>query len=352
MPYRPKPGARESCVQFGLRCATQCRLRYVDFVRVGETCADYNVLMAKLDVPDLVVQRASRNGAAGRRWLDELPNVLGELASRWGLELTTPFTGGTAGYVVAATDRAGRSCVLKIAMPLDMDERDTFSRSVRAHQLAAGQGCAQLLAFDLDVPAILLERLGPNLATLGYTVPEILEAVTATLRSFWRPVVVDDGLRTGDEQASWLARYITTTWDELDQPCQRAVIDTAVRLCEQRAAAFDPKRSVLVHGDAHGWNTLAAGPGIYKFVDVEGFYSEPEHDLSAAMREYNDPLLEGDTAQLVRDRAEFLAERCEVDPLIVWEWGFIERVSTGLANLRDFNNDEGAKFLEVARRCL
>jgi streptomycin 6-kinase len=70
------------------------------------------------------------------------------------------------------------------------------------------------------------------------------------------------------------------------------------------------------------------------------------------MREYNDPLLEGDTAQLVRDRAEFLAERCNVDPLIVWEWGFIERVSTGLANLRDFDNDEGAKFLEVARRCM
>jgi hypothetical protein len=36
----------------------------------------------------------------------------------------------------------------------------------------------------------------------------------------------------------------------------------------------------------------------------------------------------------------------------VWEWGFIERVSTGLANVRDFDNDDGAMFLEVARRCL
>ena len=69
------------------------------------------------------------------------------------------------------------------------------------------------------------------------------------------------------------------------------------------------------------------------------------------MREYNDPLLLGDTPRLVRDRAEFLAER-RVDPEIVWEWGYIERVSTGLASLRDFDDDHGAKFLEVARRCL
>jgi streptomycin 6-kinase len=199
---------------------------------------------------------------------------------------------------------------------------------------------------------MLLERLGPNLAELGMGLQDILEAITATLRSFWRPLTVEAGLRTGEEQAHWLSRYITTTWNDLGQPCERAVIDRAVALCEQRAAAFDPRRAVLVHGDAHGWNTLSAGDGTYKFVDVEGLWSEPEHDLSVAMREYNEPLIRGDTARLVRARAEFLAARCAVDPQVVWEWGFIERVSTGLANMRDFDNDDGATFLEVARRCL
>ncbi len=70
------------------------------------------------------------------------------------------------------------------------------------------------------------------------------------------------------------------------------------------------------------------------------------------MREYNEPLLDGDTARLVRDRARLLADRCEVDPQRVWEWGFIERVSTGLANLREFENGDDDKFLEVARRSL
>ncbi len=188
----------------------------------------YNVGVYELDLPDLVVQRASRNGAAGQRWLDSLPAVVDELAERWGLVLETPFAGGTASYVVAAMDSSGRARVLKVAMPLDMSDRDTFARSVRAHRLAAGRGCAQLIAHDAGAPAMLLERLGPNLADLGLNVGQILEAVTTTLRSFWRPITVHDGLRTGDEQARWLARYIAERWDELGQPCERPVIDHAV----------------------------------------------------------------------------------------------------------------------------
>jgi streptomycin 6-kinase len=262
------------------------------------------------------------------------------------------YPGGTAGYVVAAEDASGRACVLKVAMPLDMDEHDSFLRSVRAHELADGRGCASLLAHDPTAPAMLLERLGANLADLGLTVPQILEAVAATLRTFWRPVDDPNGLRSGPEQAAWLAAYIDRTWEQLGQPCERSIIDTAIALCERRASAFDPSHAVLVHGDAHGWNTLDAGGGTYKFVDVEGLWSERAHDLAVVMREYNEPLLQGDTARLVRERAEFLAQRCGVDAQAVWEWGFIERVSTGLANARDFDGDAGSAFFEVARRCL
>lgn len=80
--------------------------------------------------------------------------------------------------------------------------------------------------------------------------------------------------------------------------------------------------------------------------------SEPAHDLNGAIREHNGPLLVGDTAQLTRRRAERLAELCEVDPEPLWQWGFIERVSTGLANVRDFDDDSGSEFLAVAERCV
>ena len=306
------------------------------------------------DLPPLVRQRANANGVAGRQWLDDLPDVVAALCARWDLELGQPYDGGTSGYVAAATDGAGRPCVLKVAMPLDHEEDDAFARSVRVHRLADARGCARLLAHDAEAPAMLLERLGPNLHELDLGLPALLDRVAATLRTFWRPrgEEPDADLPSGPDKAAWLARYVEVLWVELDRPCDRAVIDRALALCDERAAAFDPARAVLVHGDAHGWNTVDAGDGTCKLVDPEGLWSEPEHDLSVAMREYNLPLLAGDTARLVWRRAESLAERCEVEPTAVWEWGFIERVSTGLSSLRDLDGDGGHAFLEVARRCL
>jgi hypothetical protein len=46
-----------------------------------------------------------------------------------------------------------------------------------------------------------------------------------------------------------------------------------------------------------------------------------------------------------------LAHLLEFDAEAVWQWGYIERVSTGLLNLRDFAGDAHAmNFLEVASR--
>jgi hypothetical protein len=103
-------------------------------------------------------------------WLESLPEVAAVLAALWGLELEDAPDGGTTSYVVAATERSGRACVLKMGMPLDMDEADAFSRSVRVHQLAKGRGCAEFLNHDPGAPAMLLERLGPNLQELAMCV--------------------------------------------------------------------------------------------------------------------------------------------------------------------------------------
>jgi len=305
-----------------------------------------------LDVPTLVRQQAMANGSAGRAWLEDLPEVVATLAESWELALGAALSGGTASYVTAATNSSGRACVLKVAMPRAMDGDDGFARSVRVHRIAGGCGCAELLAHDEDLSAMLLERLGPNLDDLAMPLPQLLQTIATTLQTFWRPVDGDIDLPTGADQAAWLARHVESSWVALDEPCTRAVIDRALDYCAERAAAFDLSNAVLVHGDAHGWNTLEAGGGTFKFVDPEGLRSERAHDLGVPMREYNEPLLAGDTPRLVRQRAEVLASACDAEPEAVWQWGFIERVSTGLANVRDFGGAHASAFLEVAARCV
>jgi streptomycin 6-kinase len=54
--------------------------------------------------------------------------------------------------------------------------------------------------------------------------------------------------------------------------------------------------------------------------------AEAEYDLGILMREDPKELLVGDPFV----RARWLARRCNLNVTAIWEWGVVERVSTGL----------------------
>jgi streptomycin 6-kinase len=108
---------------------------------------------------------------------------------------------------------------------------------------------------------------------------------------------------------------------------------------------------VLVHGDIHQWNALSTADGGFSLVDPDGLLAEPEYDLAILMRE--------DPAELLEEgpqaRAHWLAERTGTDVTAIWEWGVVERVSTGLTALSIGMTELGRQMLaaadHVARHC-
>ena len=103
---------------------------------------------------------------------------------------------------------------------------------------------------------------------------------------------------------------------------------------------------MLVHGDVHQWNALSAGADGFKLVDPDGLLAEPEYDLGIIMREDPVELMDGDP----RDRARWLADRTGTDPTAVWEWGVVERVSTGLMAWSIGMDSLGREMLAAADR--
>jgi streptomycin 6-kinase len=155
----------------------------------------------------------------------------------------------------------------------------------------------------------------------------------------------------GVEKAHRLRDFIATTWRELGQPCPAAVIDTALRCAEARARSFDPRRAVLAHGDAHPWNALAvpgSQPLRFTLIDPDGLFIEPAYDLGILMREWTDELLVGDPLALGLQRCTQIAARTGIAAEPIWQWGVIERVSTGLLCLQ-VGLPGGQDMLAVAR---
>ena len=292
-----------------------------------------------VEVPEVVAEKARVHGA--QAWLDTLPDLLGAVADEWGLTLGRSHDGGTEAFVVDAETAEGTPAVLKLMVPRP--------GGAAAHEIAVlraigGDGCPLLLRCDAERGAMLTERLGPAMADLDIPVRRRHELLCATAARIWRPVG-DLDLPTGAEKGRWLIEFITEKWDALDRPCARRTVEHAVARAEARIAAHDDERAVLVHGDVHQWNALQAGDG-FKLIDPDGLRAEPEYDLGVLMRE--DPEEFADTDPW--DRAHRLAQLTGTDPAAVWDWGVVERVSTGLLATEIGLEPVGAQMLEVADR--
>jgi streptomycin 6-kinase len=177
---------------------------------------------------------------------------------------------------------------------------------------------------------------------LGLPIRRRQEILCSAAVKMWRPVPGCD-LPTGAEKGRWLASHITKLWEELDRPCSERAVDYALACATQRTAAHDDERAVLVHGDIHQWNALESGDG-FKLVDPDGLLAEAEYDMGILMREDPVDLLEGDP----RERSRWLAARTGLDATAIWEWGVVERVSTGLIATQIDLQPEGRAMLATA----
>lgn len=290
-------------------------------------------------VPEVVRNKALAADASA--WLDALPTLIADLEQDWAVSVGRVYEDATEAFVAEATQADGTEVVVKILIPRDFD---AANHEITALRLADGRGCVRLLDADAERNALLLEKLGPSLHELGYAIERRHDVLCAVAAEMWRPAP-RSGLPTGADKGRSLIAFLTATWTELDRPCSEAAVDHAVACAERRIAAHDSERAVLVHGDVHQRNALRARDG-FKLVDPDGLLAEAEYDLGVIMREDSSDLLDGDP----HERARRLAARSGLDADAIWEWGVVERVSTGLLCTKIDLQPIGREMLDAADR--
>jgi streptomycin 6-kinase len=298
---------------------------------------------------------AEADGEGGRAWLAALPGHIATISSVWSLTIGDVLDGGKGAYVARVRTIDGMPAVLKIAPP-----GPDFANQVRTIVAAEGRGYVRLYAYDLDHNAALMEPLGPRLATVSPSVEHSVDVLASMLREAWLvPASAATMVATGSDKASQLIRLITDLWAELGEPCSRRLRDLAVLYAEQRASAFDAGTSVVCHGDPHAGNALAvpaARSGAesgFVFIDPDGFLCDRGYDLGVVIRGWPDVLLASDdpVAQL-RAYVDRLSVATGVDDQEIWEWGFVERVSSGLYLQWTGHEGEGRAFLDSGEALL
>ena len=280
--------------------------------------------------------------------LEGLPGLLSELVDRWSLTIGEVFGEGLGGPVLAV-ETAGHPAVLKVDRP-----GPGFTAQVATMQAAAGRGYAAVLAADVPRGAVLLERLGPSLASAHLPPDEQVRHLTTALRQAWEVRIdqVPDLPHRGDK-ATELAGIVGRFRHEEDEERWGRALERADELARHLAATRDTSRDVLCHGDPHSGNALqSAGVPRYKLVDPDGFRCEPEYDVGVVLRDFSRELSATGSRRQASDLHSRLgrlaAEATGTDVERVLQWAFVERVTTGLY-LRWFDDlDTAQSYLDTA----
>jgi streptomycin 6-kinase len=302
------------------------------------------------EIPTWVRQKAEHRGEPGVTWLRALPSIIDELESKWSMVVGAPFLGSTEGYVAPAITSGGDEVVLKVAI-----SSADFVEKVEVLRTAGGFGYVELLAYDVSCCAMLQERLGDALLDVGFAPERQIEVLCAMLSRAWRvlprtPVDLD----ASQFKALQLAEMIERLSRELDHGLSPRAVDRALWYAERRRVAADPTRCVVVHGDPHPGNALRVRnprPGAesgFVFVDPDGFAAEPEYDLGVVLRDWSSELLSGDASSIAHRFCGLLSGHSGLDEEAIWQWGFVERVSTGLYLLSFGARELAQPFLDTA----
>jgi streptomycin 6-kinase len=265
-------------------------------------------------LPDGVLGMAER-GPDWARWVERLPGRLTTLLEEWEL---TPDGWSMHGYcsvVVPVRASGGDEAVLKVTF--DVDDESEHEHLVLRHW--AGSGAVRLLRADPHRRAMLLERL--HLEDLT-TVPDLeaCEVVAALYPRLHLPALPQ--LRTVTSYVErWSAALATVP---RSAPIPRRMVEQALSLARDLVA--DPASTgVIVHGDLHYLNVLAADREPWLVIDPKPMSGDPHFELAPMlwnrMEELGDAVRAG-----VRRRFHTLVDAAGLDEARARDWVIVRMV--------------------------
>lgn len=282
-----------------------------------------------LPVPDHFARHAVELcGDDGRAWLECLPALLDACAQQWNLALAAPFPNLSYHYAAPALQGA-TPVVLKACLPMG-----EFRQEAEAMRLFDGRGAARLLAVDRDRQVMLLERLIPG--TLLSTVADDAQATSAAaavMRRLWQPVPAEHPFPTVADWGEGFART-RRRFDGGTGPLPATLFAAAEAIYAEFDATAAP--AVLLHGDLHHENILAADREPWLAIDPKGLIGEPTYETGALLRNrLPQPLAGAEARRGLARRADQLSEELNLGRERVRGWAFTQAVLSALWSLED-----------------
>jgi len=281
---------------------------------------------------DFACKMIALGGEEGRAWIERLPAILAACEQRWGLTIGLPFD-LSYNYVAPAVRRNGMPVVVKACLP------DGETTQVEALRLFDGHWMVRLLEYDEEDEVMLLERLRPG--TLLSTVEDDEKATSiavSVMRQMWRPAPQEHAFPTVFDWGKGFVRLRQHYGGE-HGPFPPSLLEEAETLFAELNASMADQ--VLLHGDLHHENILAAEREPWLAIDPKGLVGEPAYETGALLRNQLSVVLEdSQPGRVMARRVDQLAGELSLDRARVRGWGLAQAVLSAWWSIEDFGHLE------------
>jgi streptomycin 6-kinase len=283
-----------------------------------------------------IVDVFQQDGAA---WLEHLPSTIADCERRWSLVVAPPVN-LSYNYVAPAVRSDGTAVMLKLGVP-----HREFSTEIAALRLYGGRGCGRLLDADESLGIMLLERLSPGTPLADLADDQAATAVAAeVMRQLWRPAPPDHSFPTVVDWAKGMPR-LRAEFGGGTGPFPPRLVEKAEWLFADLLAST--AAPVLLHGDLHHWNILAADRQPWLAIDPKGIVGEPAYEVGALLRNKLD--VAPDIKQLTARRIDQLAEALGFDRQRLLAWCMAQAVLSAWWSYEDHGSgwEEMVEFAQL-----
>jgi streptomycin 6-kinase len=278
----------------------------------------------ELYIPSRLLESVENFGEDGRRWLEALPARVAQLEQEWGCKAGRAFDlDGGCSWVAPVRLDAGSEAVLKVGIP-----HDEARYEGEALRRVDGRGAVRLLRLSEDGFSLLMERCvpGTNLWSLDADAGDSVGA--EVLRRLWREPEPHAPFTPLAEVAREWARELAP--EAPAEGFEPELLDRIVALAHALAAT--QSRQVLLHGDFHPGNVLAAEREPWLAIDFKPLVGEPAYDLAQWLENRRETVEQSpDPLSEMRRRIDRFSALLDLDSRRVagwalvkslgWEWG-------------------------------
>lgn len=215
------------------------------------------------------------HGERGRGWLAALPALIAECERRWSVTIQLPFPDLSYHYVAPALGRAtGEEFVVKVGVPTPdlLGEMETL-------RYYAGRGMVRLAECDPSQGTLLLERLRPGTSLLEVADDDRAATIAVELmKRYLLPPPLGHSFPTVAQWAGGLSKLRPYFGGTTGPFPERLVVLAEILFRELLAPSTPP---LLLHGDLHHGNILAAAREPWLAIDPQGVVGDPAFEIGA-----------------------------------------------------------------------